>query len=241
MKESHNAVHFSKRSPKKRILFFVEIIVFFTVYTLILMFLQRYVPQMPSVIHGLENVYGKYGYDLMFWGALLEGTFIVGFYVPGSLVVLLGAMLARQGIVEFPLVVLFGTLGLTVGYAISYLFGRFGWYRILIGFGFQKDIDKAKDVLLSYQKQALFFCFMMPSTASFLSTAAGTVRMPFNRFLLYSFVVQGFWSFLWGVLAYIFGYRFIEIFLQYFGFIAFAGFFLYIAKKIHEKKKEKRG
>lgn len=228
------------QSLKKRVQFFLEILAAFACYTIILLVVRNAIPDAPQIIQQIETVYGNYGYDLVFWGALLEGTFIVGFYIPGSFMVLLGAALAREGVISFPLVILFGTLGLTLGYAINYGLGRFGWYRILARFGFGSKLSNAKKSLQEYEQEAVFFGYMMPSTASFLSTAAGTLRLPFDQFMLQSFVVQGYWSSLWGLLAFTFGLSFIEAFLQYFGFIALAGFVAFLFKKHRARKKRER-
>jgi membrane-associated protein len=172
---------------------------------------------------------------MIFFGALLEGTFMVGFYVPGSFIVLLGAVLAKSGIVSFPFVILFGTLGLLLGYIINFMLGRFGWYHIVEGVGLGKSIKSAEDTINKHQKYALFWGYMMPSTASFLSTAAGILRVDFKKFLLQSLLTQLFWSLLWGGLAYVFGMPFVELFLAYFGFLALIGFLLFIVKKLKWK------
>lgn len=235
----HTAHHDTKSTHilKKRIILGVEIAICFLIYTAILLLIRNHIPDAPALIQQIKQVYGVYGYDLVFLGALLEGTFLVGFYVPGSFIVLLGAALSKSGVVSFPLVVLFGTLGLSLGYVINYALGRFGWYRILSGFGFDKGIEAAKDKLRHYQDKAIFYGYMMPSTASLLSTAAGIMKMPFKKFVVQSVLTQAFWSLLLGGLAYIFGMVFVEIFLQYFGFIALTGFVLWGLKRLREKEK----
>lgn len=221
---------------RKRIILGIEIAICFLIYTVILLVIRNHIPDAPALIDQVKKVYGVYGYDLIFLGALLEGTFLVGFYVPGSFIVLLGAALSRSGVVSFPLVVLFGTLGLSLGYIVNYALGRFGWYRILSGFGFDKGIETAKDKLKHYQDRTIFYGYMMPSTASLLSTAAGIMKIPFKKFVVQSVLTQLFWSLLLGGLAYIFGMVFVEIFLQYFGFIALTGFVLWAIKKLREKE-----
>ncbi len=233
MKKDIPTVQIKKK--KSKILLVLEIVVVFTIYTAILIFLRNHIPNAPSIVSKIEMLYGSYGYELIFLGALLEGTFMVGFYVPGSFIVLLGAALARRGVVSFPLVILFGTFGLTAGYLVSYLLGRFGWFRIIEGFGLDKNIKDAEKKLLKHQDKALFFCYMMPSTASFLSTAAGILKIDLKKFILKSLGMQLFWSLLWGGLAYTFGMRFVEAFIAYFGFIALAGFLLVVVKKLRWK------
>lgn len=231
------AIHPKNASlQKKRFLFLMEIIFFFLLYGLLLYFLRNRIPDAPVIINMIGKLYGTYGYDLIFLGALLEGTFVVGFYVPGSLIVLMGAALARSGVVSFPLVILFGTLGLTLGYTINYLLGRYGWYKLLKGFGFEKGIVIAEKKLNRYQDKALFIGYIMPSTGSLLSTASGIMKVPFKKFVIKSLVIQTFWSLILGGCAYLFGNIFIQGFLNYFGVIALFVIAFYILKKLNWKK-----
>lgn len=225
----------SYKIKKKKIVLGIQVAVVFIIYSLTLVYLRRHVPEAPIIVTQIEAFYGKYGYDMIFLGALLEGTFMVGFYVPGSFVVLLGAVLARTGIVSFPLVIFFGTLGLIIGYVINYLLGRFGWFHVVHGVGLGKSLKAAENTIIKHQNNALFWGYMMPSSASFLSTAAGILKVDFKKFFIQSVVTQLFWSLLWGGLAYIFGMRFVEIFLAYFGFIALIGFLLFVIKKLKWK------
>lgn len=224
------------RTRKKKIILGIQVIIVFIIYSLTLIYLRRHIPEAPLLVQRIEAFYGKYGYDMIFLGALLEGTFMVGFYVPGSFVVLLGAVLARSGIVSFPLVIFFGAIGLVIGYTINYLLGRFGWYHIVEGVGLGKSIKAAEATIVKHQDKALFWGYMMPSSASFLSTAAGILRVNFKTFFIQSLTIQIFWSLLWGGLAFVFGMAFVELFLAYFGFIALLGFLLFLVKKARWKR-----
>lgn len=104
----------AKKFTKKKITLILQVVVLFIIYSATLIYLRRYIPEAPQLVHRIETLYGQYGYDMIFLGALLEGTFMVGFYVPGSFVVLLGAVLAKSGIVSFPFVIFSGALGLIV-------------------------------------------------------------------------------------------------------------------------------
>jgi membrane protein DedA with SNARE-associated domain len=225
----------AKKFTRKKIILTIQVVIVFLIYSLTLIYIRRHIPEAPQLVQRIEGFYGQYGYDMIFLGALLEGTFMVGFYVPGSFIVLLGAVLAKSGIVSFPFVILFGTLGLLLGYIINFMLGRFGWYHIVEGVGLGKSIKSAEDTINKHQKYALFWGYMMPSTASFLSTAAGILRVDFKKFLLQSLLTQLFWSLLWGGLAYVFGMPFVELFLAYFGFLALIGFLLFIVKKLKWK------
>jgi membrane protein DedA with SNARE-associated domain len=217
---------------------YVQIAAVIVVYVTIMILARKYIVDAPTLIKNLRLLYDTYGYALVFFGALLEGTFIVGLYLPGSLVVLLGAALAKTGVVSFPLVILLAVLGFNTGYSLNYLLGKYGWYHFVEKLGFRKQVDHAKAKLEKYEVMALLFGYVMPSSASFLTTAAGMLKLPFKRFLISSLLIQTGWTLLWGTLAYVLGLTFVEYFIQYFGFVVIIGLAIYFYKKMPEIKGE---
>lgn len=217
---------------------YAQIALVIIVYLAIMWLARKYIVDAPTLINNLKGLYDTYGYWLIFVGAMLEGTFVVGLYLPGSLVVLLGAALAKTGVVSFPLVILIAVIGFNTGYTINYLLGKYGWYRVVEGLGFKKQIDHAKAKLEKYEVMALLFGYVMPSAASFLSTSAGIMHFPFKKFLIASLLIQTGWSLLWGTLAYVLGLTFVEYFIQYFGFIVIIGLAIYFYKKMPEIQEE---
>ena len=170
-------------------------------------------------IEAIKNIYLTKGYVLIFFSALLEAMFIVGFYIPGSAIIILGAVFARTGVISYPLVLLVGTSGLVLGYSINYFLGKYGWYHLLSKLGFEKGIEVAKRKLAQNRIKTLFLGYITPNSASFISTAAGALRMPIKKFIFLSVAAQLFWSFIWGTLAYWFGLPFVEFIIKY-SFIA---------------------
>lgn len=183
-----------------------------------IVFIKNKFPNTEALIDAVKGLYLTHGYILIFFGAFLEAIFLLGFYVPGSTVVILGAAFAKTGVVSYPLVLLLGTLGLVLGYILNYLLGKYGWYHMLARLGFEKGIDVAKKKLIHSQSKTIILGYFSPSSASFISTAAGVLGIPFRRFLFLSIIAQSFWSFLWGTLAYWLGLPFVEFILKYFIF-----------------------
>lgn len=191
-------------------------------YIALVFFIRGKIPDTPTLISIIQGLYGTLGYPLITLGALSEATFLLGFYVPGSTVVLLGAALSKTGIVAFPLVYILGTSGLLGGFIINYFLGRYGWYHFLKSFGLEKGIEEAQARIAKHGTKAILIGYFFPGSASFLSTAAGVLRMPFQKFLVASFIAQSFWSLLWGSLAYFFGLPLVEFVLKNFIFVLIA-------------------
>ena len=217
---------------------YIQIAAVIAVYVTIMFLAREYIVDAPTLIKNLKVLYDTYGYALIFFGALLEGTFIVGLYLPGSLVVLLGAALAKTGVISFPLVIIIAVLGFNCGYTINYLLGKYGWYKVVENLGFKRQVDHAKAKLEKYEFMALLFGYVMPSAASFLTTAAGMLRFPYKKFIIASLLIQTGWTLIWGTLAYVLGLTFVEYFIQYFGFVVIIGLAIYFYKKMPEIQKE---
>ncbi len=226
-----------ERKPKNysKYILIIQIAIFAILYIALFFFLRKNITDLSQIITAAEDVYGVYGYYLIFLGAFIEGTFLIGFYIPGSLIVFLGVSLARMGITSFPLVILFGTLGFTCGYSLNYFLGRYGWYKLIEGVGFESQIKKTKEKIHGNYDKALFWGYIMPSTGSMLSTVSGILHIPFKKFLIRTLLIQTFWSLVLGGLAYAFGMNFINMFLIYFGLIALAGILIYVLNKTRKK------
>lgn len=214
-------------------------IIIFVLYLIFAIFIQSKIPDTATFIKAVKGFYETYGYFLIFFGALLEAILFISFYVPGSTVVLLGVALARTGVVSYPLVFIPGMSGLLSGYTVNYFLGRYGWYQIFVFLGLNKGIDTAKSRLGKYEKKTIFIGYIFPGSASFLSTAAGVLRMPFKKFFIASFLAQGFWSLIWGNLAYFFGLTAIYLLIKYFGIVILVIGVVWITKRLLAKKKQK--
>lgn len=210
--------------------------IFLAIYITFIIFFKIKFPDPQSFIEIIKNLYSTHGYVLIFLGAFLEGLFPVGFYFPGSAIVILGAAFSRTGIVAYPLVLLIGTSGLVLGYICNYILGRYGLYKVLSGMGFKEGIESAKHKLVQHQTKTIILGYFIPSSASFLSLASGVLHVPFRKFLLLSIFAQSMWGFIWGTIAYWFGIPFVEFVLKYFFIIIFVVLGIWIVRKLLKGK-----
>ena len=92
-------------------------------YVCVIFFIYRVLPRPEMLLGILIDLYKQYGYAIVLIGAFLEGLFLVGMYVPGSTVVLLGAALSKTGVLSFPITIGLGVAGLVAGYIVNYFLG----------------------------------------------------------------------------------------------------------------------
>jgi len=190
-------------------------ILFLIGYVIIIALIKLFLPSAQELLGIVENLYRQFGYWIVLLAGIGESVFLLGFYLPGSAAILLGAALAKSGVVFLPLIILLGTVGLTTGYTINYFLGKYGWYHLLARFGFEKGIQMAEKKLKAHQKKTLFLGYISPNTGAFISTAAGISQLPFKTFFVITFCSQLFWATIWGITAYSLGNVFIEFFLKY--------------------------
>lgn len=207
----------------------------FIFYIAVAIFIRSKFSDMPSFIMAIKGVYANVGYPLIFFGAVLESMFLVGLFVPGSVVLLMGAALSRLGIVEYPYVFLLGTSGLILGYTINYFLGKYGWYSLLAWLGLKKGIDSGKKRLEKNTIRTILLGYSFPGSASFISTSAGIIQMNFKKFLVLSILAQSFWSLVWGIIAYFLGIQIVELILKYFIFLLIGIAVLWGFKKFVKK------
>ena len=209
----------NNKNFKEKIPEILGIVLLLSFYFAFFIFVRGRIPDAETLLSAIKDLYGAYGYYLVFFGALLEATFLISLYMPGVAVVLLGAALSRDGVIQFPVALTLAILGFMIGYTINYVLGRYGWNLVLNHLGLKKGIEIAKTKLEDSESKTIFLGYFHPSSASFLSTAAGIIKIPIKRFLILSFLSQLFWSLIWGSLAYLFGVMLVELFLKYFGFV----------------------
>lgn len=141
---------------------------------------------------------------IIFIGALLEALLFVGFYFPGSLIIVLGVAVAPDPFHAF-LAVLAVSAGVLVGYSLNYFLGRYGWYKIFLKLGMRSAIENSKAKMEKNDMRYIFYTFWNPALAAFTSTAAGILQLGYKRFLLLAFMAIAAWNTFWGVLVYSLG------------------------------------
>lgn len=98
-----------------------------------------------------------------------------------------------------------GAVGCTIGSTVAYVVGAYGGRPLILRYGrfvllSKHDVDVADRWFARFGEATAFFARLLPVVRTFISLPAGVARMPFWRFLAYSFAGSFIWSL---VLAYI--------------------------------------
>ncbi|MDX8360484.1 MULTISPECIES: DedA family protein [Bacillaceae] len=127
--------------------------------------------------------------EFSYFGILIALTFE---FVPAELVLPLAGYSVYQGVMNFWLVVLAGTIGGTLGPLTLYALGRFGGRRFLTSFGKyffirEKELTKAERFFDKHGGIVAFTARFLPGIRTIISIPCGLAKMNVTSFSLYTF------------------------------------------------------
>jgi membrane protein DedA with SNARE-associated domain len=136
----------------------------------------------------LLHLIGQYGYLVVFFGVMLEGT---GVPLPGETVLIAAGVLVHRGVLDFEDTLFFGILGAVVGNQIGYWVGRFGGRAFVLRWGryafiTPERLGHAEAFFARHGGSAIFLSRFVVGLRVFGALVAGTSRMPWVRFALYN-------------------------------------------------------
>jgi membrane protein DedA with SNARE-associated domain len=159
-------------------------------------------PPEATIIRIAGGYLDRYGIVIVLLCAYVEGLLLVGWYFPGTLVIIFALILAGPDSARVAQVAGVAGLGLFCAYATNFLAGKYGWYRLLLAFGLREPLDNAQKRLARYGLSAIFTTYWQANLASCISTAAGILQFPAARFLILSFLAEAFWVSFWATLIF---------------------------------------
>jgi membrane protein DedA with SNARE-associated domain len=145
--------------------------------------------------------------------------------IPSELVLPFAGFLVGEGKAIEPLtgqpwnvvlVILFGTIGATLGALVAYAIGLWGGRPVIERWGrylgiTPEDLDRADDFFARHGNAAAFFGRMIPVIRSLVSFAAGIAHMPLGRFVVFTFLGSLPWTALLVVAGVVLGANWEEI------------------------------
>ena len=153
----------------------------------------------------IRDLFGRYGLLIVFASAIIEGLFVVGWYFPGTTIILFCLLFVSDKPFDVATIAGSASSGLGLAYIANYTIGKYGWYKLLAKFGFQNALERAKERLQSHGISAIVVSYWQFSFASLISTAAGILQMPLSIYLLVSTLATFFWVSFWSTLIFALG------------------------------------
>jgi membrane protein DedA with SNARE-associated domain len=155
-------------------------------------------PDIHTILEAVRGAYAVWGYPIVFLGAAIENTVLLGLVLPGGTLVMLGAVYAHDGSMALPTVLLLAFLGMVLGTSLDYTLGRFGLQSALSRSRFAPRLEPrlavAERFLERWGSGAFLLAHFIGHVRSFLAITAGMTRLPVRRFLLYEGTAALVWN-----------------------------------------------
>jgi membrane protein DedA with SNARE-associated domain len=144
----------------------------------------------------LTDLFGRYGYAVVFFGVFLENT---GVPVPGETMVLAGGALAHFGHLSLVWVIGIAIVAATLGDNLGFAIGRKGGRRFVERFGARVGVTKAR--LHEFDKffekhgaKTVFVARFITGLRVVCAILAGGSGMPWPEFILFNAAGAILWS-----------------------------------------------
>ncbi|MFC8516188.1 DedA family protein [Streptomyces sp. NPDC057257] len=157
---------------------------------------------MSALTHWLSELSGPVVYVVVAALVFAEDAFFFGFVLPGETAVIVGGVLARQGVVDPVWLSVAVVLAAIAGDGVGYEIGRRLEPRLIGDRRRARRVEKARDLVRRRGPAAVFVGRFIAFLRSFVPAMAGASEMPYRRFLLYNALG----GLLWGVGNVVLGY-----------------------------------
>ena len=160
---------------------------------------------MSALTHWLEHLSGPVVYVVVVGLVFAEDAFFLGFVLPGETAVIVGGVLARQGVVELVWLAVAVVLAAIAGDGVGYALGRRLGPPVLHSRLLRRHAhgaDRARDLIRRRGPAAVFIGRFVALFRSLVPALAGASNMPYRRFFLYNALG----GLVWGVGNAVLGY-----------------------------------
>jgi membrane protein DedA with SNARE-associated domain len=138
------------------------------------------VPSIPALFAALKGFFHDYGIPALLLSAFLEGLFVFSFYVPGSLVIVFGVILAADAPERLIAIGIACWVGVTLAMIVDYAIGRFGLHRLFSALGGDAAVAGTQAWMEKWGRAAIFLAAVHPNLLALVVVCAGIARAPFG-------------------------------------------------------------
>lgn len=199
---------------------------------------------LPGPLHHFEGT-------LHHWGYLAVGLFLFledfGVPLPGETMLIAASLYAGAGHLNVWLVGLVGFAAAVLGDNVGYLIGRKGGRRLIERFGkyvflTPARLDRAEAFFDKHGGKVVTIARFVEGLRQLNGVIAGTVEMPWRRFLLFNMLGAALWVATWTAFGYLAGNH-VETISHYFNYFAIGAavvFLGFVGWHLRQRRKHKR-
>jgi membrane protein DedA with SNARE-associated domain len=170
--------------------------------------------QLPGILGSMEPVLDRDGYLAVFGIVFVESF---GVPAPGQTILVLAGVYAGAGHLNVVAVALLGLLAAVIGDSLGFLIGHFGGRQLVLRFGryfFITDerLHKAESFFARHGNKIVATGRFVDGLRQVNGLVAGTVRMPWPRFLAFNALGALAWVGVWVPVGYVAGHHIATIY-----------------------------
>jgi membrane protein DedA with SNARE-associated domain len=156
-----------------------------------------------SITDTILRLPGWVALAIVFLGPALEASVLLGFIIPGEIVVVLGGVLAHEGVIPLEAVIAAAVLGAVVGDSVGYMVGRRWGRTMLVGTlgrlpivrrRLDSHLDDAEAFVRRRRGSAVFLGRFTAVFRVLVPTLAGMAEVHYPTFLAYNVVGGAVWG-----------------------------------------------
>lgn len=152
-----------------------------------------FVPSAEKIAEFAGEQYGRYGLLAVALAGVIEGIFMLGLYFPGSFILIAVVMVAPK---TFPALFSIGLVALatfSATNALNYALGKYGFYKIFLAMGGQKQLERMRRVFRKWGSLAIFVTAIIPSYLAVTQICTGIARERFWKVWPIAIASLAFW------------------------------------------------
>lgn len=151
------------------------------------------VPSIQALFVTLKDFFQDYGIPALLLSAFLEGLFVFSFYVPGSLVIIVGVILAADAPGRLIAIGIACWVGVTLAMIVDYAIGRFGLHRLFSVLGGDAAVTGTQAWMEKWGGAAIFLAAVHPNLLALVVVCAGIARAPFLATIASAALASALW------------------------------------------------
>ncbi|QWU16859.1 membrane protein DedA, SNARE-associated domain [Paenibacillus sophorae] len=167
-----------------------------------------------EMLNWIQELFGKYGYNVLFFGLLLE---FIALPFPGETTMAFAGYLSYTGRLDFMILIIVAFFGTTIGMTITYFIGlkagmpfiqRYGrWFLFS-----PAKLEKTQLWFERYGSGLITIGYFIPGVRHFTGYFSGIIALPFRKFALYAYGGALFWVILFLGIGRLFGPQWTAVF-----------------------------
>lgn len=139
-----------------------------------------------DILAFLQKIISEHGYFTIFIFMLLENIFLLGFFVPGTIILAFAGFYASNNLLDINALILIGFFGVLLGDNISYIVGKYLISRFKILSYWRYEIERNQDVFTAKTNWFILIYHITSISRMIFPVFLGLTKYNFKNWFIYN-------------------------------------------------------